>query len=171
MKIEQWPIDKPKPYRLNPRKIGDAAVTKVAASIEEFGFRQPIVVDKAGVVIIGHTRLQAAKALKMESVPVHVADLDDVQARALRIADNRTNEEAEWDQDILRDEIANLTDAGLDAALTGFDEAQLERLAAGIDIYDDAKPQEFQPGNADQQGKLDEKKPITCPHCGTTFTP
>ena len=73
MKIEIWPIEKPIPYARNARKISDAAVAKVAASIKEFGFRQPIVVDTEGVIVAGHTRLLAARKLGLTEVPVHVA--------------------------------------------------------------------------------------------------
>lgn len=96
MKIEQWKIDRVKPYENNPR-INDDAVDAVAASIREFGFRQPIVVDTEGVMIVGHTRYKAAQKLGLEKVPVHVAkDLTPEQIRAYRIADNKTAELAEW---------------------------------------------------------------------------
>src|SRR5580704_8188780 len=89
------------PYARNPRK-NSQAVSKVAASIKEFGFRQPIVVDRDMVVIAGHTRLQAAQQLELTQVPVHIAEnLTPNQVKALRIADNRTHEEAEWDTELL----------------------------------------------------------------------
>src|ERR1035441_11025016 len=83
MKIELWQIDRPLPYAKNPRKIPQSAVDKVAASIKEFGWQQPIVVDVVGVVVVGHTRLLAARKLGLLEVPVHVAtDLTDAQCRA-----------------------------------------------------------------------------------------
>ena len=88
MKIEMRPIVKIFPYEKNPRK-NDKAVKFVANSITQFGFRQPIVVDKDGVIIVGHTRWKAAKELGISEVPVHVADLTPEQARAYRIADNK----------------------------------------------------------------------------------
>jgi len=98
MEISLWPIDRPAPYANNPRKIPQSAIDKVAASIMEFGWRQPIVVDSAGVVVVGHTRLLAAQKLGLLEVPVHVAaDLTEAQCRAYRIADNRAGEEARWD--------------------------------------------------------------------------
>jgi hypothetical protein len=136
MKVEQWPIDKPIPYSRNPRKISQAAVDKVAASIQEFGWRQPIVVDKDRVIIVGHTRLAAAKKLELKTVPVHVAlDLTPAQVRAYRLADNRTNEEAAWDDELLALELVDLKAEDYDLAFTAFDIAELTELLA-----DDADP-------------------------------
>src|ERR1051325_6898752 len=87
-KIEWWPIDKPIPYARNAPKLSSSAVDKVAASIKEFGWRQPVVVDKEGVIIIGHTRLKAAQKLGLKEVPVHVAaNLSAAQVKALRLMD------------------------------------------------------------------------------------
>ncbi|HBJ38540.1 MAG TPA: chromosome partitioning protein ParB, partial [Planctomycetaceae bacterium] len=92
-----WPITQPRPYESNPR-VNDKAVDAVAASIKEYGFSQPIVVDTYGVIIVGHTRLKAAQKLGLEYVPVVVAcHLTPEQARAYRIADNKTAELADWD--------------------------------------------------------------------------
>lgn len=128
MKIELIQTDKLIPYARNPRK-NQQAVGKVAASIKEFGFRQPIVVDPDMVIIAGHTRLQAAQQLGIEEVPVHVAEnLTPTQIKALRIADNRTHEEAEWDTELLPLELADLQEADFDLNLTGFDDSELTRL-------------------------------------------
>lgn len=119
--VESWAIERVIPYARNPRK-NSGAVAKVAASLKEFGWRQPIVVDEASVVIVGHTRLLAARSLGMTEVPVHVAaGLTKMQAKAYRIADNRTGEEAEWDYELLPLELTELRDAGFDLDLTGFD--------------------------------------------------
>ena len=84
MSIEMWPADRPIEYARNARKITQAAVDKVAASIQEFGFRQPIVTDGNGVIIVGHVRLRAAKKLGLERVPVHVAaNLTAAQVKAI----------------------------------------------------------------------------------------
>ena len=96
-----------RPYENNPRR-NDDAVDKVANSIKEFGWQQPIVVDKDNVIIVGHTRWKAAKKLKMKTVPVVVADLTEEQAKAYRIADNSTGEIATWDYDLLVPEIQGL---------------------------------------------------------------
>ena len=95
MKIEIRPLTGIKPYPNNPR-LNDKAVDFVAASLKEFGFRQPIVVDAEGVIICGHTRYKAAQRLGLDKVPVHVAtDLTPNQVRAYRIADNKTAEYSE----------------------------------------------------------------------------
>lgn len=127
MKVEMWPIDKVIPYVRNPRTKNRAAIAKVAASLKEFSFRQPLVVDKDGVVVVGHTRLEAAHKLDLAEVPVHVAeDLSEAQARAYRLADNRTNQESDWDQELLGLEVEELVSAGFNIALTGFDEDELK---------------------------------------------
>jgi ParB-like chromosome segregation protein Spo0J len=101
MQIEIHLIGQIRPYPGNPRQ-NDAAVDAVAASLKEFGFRQPIVVDADGVIIVGHTRYKAALKLGLKQVPVHVAtDLTPAQARAYRIADNATNEIAGWNYELL----------------------------------------------------------------------
>ena len=121
MKIALWSIAKVEPYGGNPRVITDEAVAKTAASIKEFGWRQPIVVDTAGVVIAGHTRLLAAQSLGLAEVPVHVAEgLSAAQVRAYRLADNRTNQEASWNPSLVGLELQDLAGLDFDIALTGF---------------------------------------------------
>ena len=128
MKIELRKVSDIKPYPGNPR-INDDAVAAVAASIREFGFRQPIVVDADGVIICGHTRWKAAQMLGLEKVPVHVAkDLSPEQIKAYRIADNQTATLAEWDYDLLPIEIADLQACNFDLGLLGFDPDELAKL-------------------------------------------
>ena len=125
MKIEQWALSRIRPYEKNPR-INEGAVEAVATSIREFGFRQPIIVDTDGVIICGHTRLKAAITLGLEKVPVHVAKgLSPEQAKAFRIADNKTGELAEWDFDLLSLELSELKDASYDLDLLGFSADEL----------------------------------------------
>lgn len=108
MEIRQMKIGELIPYENNPRK-NDAAVDAVAASIREFGFKVPIIVDKDNVIVAGHTRLKAAKKLGLSTVPVILADdLTDEQVKAFRLADNKTGEIAEWDDAKLLDELAEL---------------------------------------------------------------
>jgi DNA modification methylase len=122
MKVELWPIDKPVPYPKNARKISDQAIDKVASSIRAFGFRQPIVVDTEGVIVVGHARLLGAKTLGLQLVPVHCADnLTPAEIRGYRLADNRTNQETEWNTDRLCEELKDLMVQDFDLALTGFD--------------------------------------------------
>ena len=131
MNIELRDIDSIRPYDKNPR-INDAAVDAVAASLKEFGFRQPIVVDADGVIICGHTRWKAAHKLGLAKVPVHVAqDLSPEQVKAYRIADNKTAELAEWDMDLLPIELKDLQAANFDLSMLGFDEEELAHLLDG----------------------------------------
>ena len=120
MEIKNTAIDTIKPYEKNPRK-NEKAIEKVAESLSEFGWQQPIVVDEDFIVLAGHTRLSAAKALGFSEVPVYVAKgLSEAQKKSYRIADNKTSEYAEWDKDLLTltafslDEIAKFSDDFLD---------------------------------------------------------
>lgn len=111
------PLDELKPYKRNPRK-NDGAVDAVAASIKEFGFKVPIVIDTNGEIVAGHTRLKAAKKLGLAEVPCIIADdLTPEQIKAFRLADNKTAELAEWDFDLLHFE---LDDIDLDMSDFGF---------------------------------------------------
>ena len=129
MKIEIVDINTIKPYENNPRKLKDSAIEKVAKSIKEFGFRQPIVVDKEKIIVVGHTRYRASKKLGFTNVPITIADnLTPEQINAYRIADNRTNEEAEWDIELLKTELKDLQLKDFDLDLTAFDEDQLNNF-------------------------------------------
>ena len=128
MKVTLRPITEIKPYERNPR-INEDAVDAVAASIKEFGFRQPIVVDSDDVIICGHTRYKAAMQLELAKVPVHVAkDLTPEQIKAYRIADNKTAELAEWDFDLLPIELGDLQECNYDLGLLGFDQEELAKM-------------------------------------------
>jgi DNA modification methylase len=131
MQIELRPIDQIKPYPGNPRQ-NDEAVDAVAASLKEFGFRQPIVVDGDGVIIVGHTRYKAAVKLGLKQVPVHVAtDLSPEKVRAYRIADNQTASIAEWDYELLPIELSALQEVNYNLDLLGFDQEELTRIMSG----------------------------------------
>lgn len=122
-RLVMLPIWKLKPYGSNPRAIPEEAVDAVAASIRDFGFRSPIIVDKDLVIISGHTRLKAADKLGLSEVPVIIAeDLDPEKAKALRLADNKTAELSSWDFDLLYQEIVDLSDSGLTMQDYGFPE-------------------------------------------------
>jgi DNA modification methylase len=128
MLVEMRPITSIRPYENNPRH-NDAAVDAVAASIREFGFRQPIVVDEDGVIVVGHTRFKAALKLGLTEVPVHVAvGLTPAQLKAYRIADNQTAAMSSWDDDKLPLELIALQETGYDLAFTGFSGDELLRL-------------------------------------------
>ena len=118
MQIKRLPTSTLVPASSNPRRITPEAVDAVADSIRRYGWRQPIVVDENNVVIAGHVRLQAAKKLEHETVPVHIAaDLTPQQVDLLRVVDNRSAEESSWDVDLLAKELARLSDEGGEEAL------------------------------------------------------
>ena len=129
MKIEIADITSIKPYENNPRKLKDAAIEKVAMSLKEYGFRQPIVVDKDRIIVVGHTRYRASKKLGFKEVPITIADnLTPEQINAYRIADNRTAEESEWDSELLKMEIKELEAKDFKLDLLGFNEDQLNDM-------------------------------------------
>ena len=139
MDVVDLPLERLIPYARNPRKNA-AAVATVAASLKEFGWRQPIVVDEEMVILAGHTRLEAARQLGLATAPVHIArGLTPAQARAYRLMDNRASENAEWDEALLGLELGDLQGDGFDLALTGFDDAELNRLLAGLGDEGDAR--------------------------------
>ena len=119
-----------KPYDKNPRGNNEAAVQLVANSIKEFGFKVPIVIDKAGVIVCGHTRYKAAHLLGLDEVPCIVADdLTPAQIRAYRLADNKVAEASQWDFDMLADEMAGLADFDM----TAFGFAELGDIEPDVD--------------------------------------
>lgn len=123
------------PYENNPR-INDGAVDAVAASIKQFGFKVPIVVDSNGVVVTGHTRLKAAKKLGLDSVPVIVADdLTPEQVKAFRLADNKTSELAQWDLDKLEIELDGIDE--IDMSDFGFDDIHIDEDSDDMEPIDD----------------------------------
>jgi ParB-like chromosome segregation protein Spo0J len=146
MEVAMWALEKIIPYARNARKIPQAAIDKVAASIKEFGWRQPIVVDREGIVICGHTRLLASRQLGLREAPVHVADnLTPAQVRAYRLLDNRSHQETSWDEDLLGLELLDLKGMGVDLDLTGFNLDEIDTFLAKAEgttglIDDDAAP-------------------------------
>lgn len=140
MEIKILQLSDIKPYEKNPRK-NDEAVKYVAASIDEFGFKVPIVIDKDGVIVAGHTRYKAAKKLKLTEVPCIIADdLTDEQIKAFRLADNKVSEKSEWDFDLLFDEMGGLD---IDMTVFGFDDDVLEEEPEAVeDEYEGELPEE-----------------------------
>ena len=144
----QTPIEKIKPYKGNPRIITAEATAAVAASIQEFGFLNPIVIDQDFCVLAGHNRLAAAKSLGMDTVPTLQTTMDEIKARGYRIASNKTGEIAQWDRDELDKEIAGIMqECGelIDAiGLSDWEikrvQAQAERAAAEISTKKESKP-------------------------------
>lgn len=150
------------PYARNSRTHSDGQVAQIAASITEWGFTNPILIDPSGGIIAGHGRLLAARKLGLDEVPCVVADgWSDAQKRAYIIADNKLALNAGWDNEMLAVEFGELKELGFDLPLTGFDLAEIEGI----------KGCDFAPGTEDDQGKLDELSPklVTCPHCNAEF--
>jgi DNA modification methylase len=145
--IEHWPLDKLIPYARNPRIHSDAQVAQIAASIAEFGFNNPILVDTGAGIIAGHGRLFAARKLQLKEVPVIVLDhLSEAQKRAYILADNRLAENADWDEELLRLELAALQNEDFNLDVIGFDDLELARLLAD---------QEAAPGLTDEDAVPD----------------
>jgi ParB/RepB/Spo0J family partition protein len=149
MNIKQLPLSDIKPYDKNPRRKKN--IDKVMQSIKDFGFQQPIVTDPSGTIIVGHSRYIAAQELKLQTVPVVIANLSPEKAKAYRIADNKTNEDSEWDYGLLHQEFTDMLDLNMDLEITGFDNNELEDFLT----FDKEEPGE----------KIKTEK--TCPQCGT----
>ena len=156
MKIEQINLSEIKPYEFNPRK-NEKAIEKVAASLSEFGWKQPIVVDEQNVVLAGHTRLAAAISLNYEVAPVVVADgLTDAQKAAYRIADNKTAEYSEWDKDLLQKEFARLMELDADLTSTSFSLEDIAGFSEDFLEWDDDDEFENEESEASEENLLGE---------------
>lgn len=171
--IKQVPITKVQPYWRNPRK-NDNAVPKVAESIEKYGFQQPILVDPDMVIIAGHTRWAAARSLGLDKVPVVVTELTGEQANAYRIADNRTGEYANWDNDALLNELKTFTDPEymdlffphIDLT-TDFADTPPPITDEDVTKAQDAVTGGFQDASNERAAK--QTLEMTCPHCYGTI--
>lgn len=155
MNIVEKHITDIRPYEKNPRK-NDDAVKYVAASIKQFGWKVPIVIDKDGVIVAGHTRYKAALELNIKEVPCVIADdLTPEQIKAYRLADNKVAEKAFWDFDLLGEELDGIFD--LDMSEFGF-----EHFEANQEFNEEALDELF----ADAPEKEKPPKTMKCPHCG-----
>lgn len=172
MKLRTVPLDEIKPYWRNPRD-NSAAVAAVKASITEFGMNQPLVLDKEGVIIAGHTRYRALLELGHDKAPVVVVDLDPVQAKAYRIADNKTSELASWDSDKLVSELREIAD-GVDMEAF-FPAGELSKLLSEATVdFSMPTQDEIDKAAGDAASQFDqvqatassEQVEVICPHCG-----
>ena len=162
MQIEQVAVESLIPYARNSRTHSDEQVAQIAASINEFGWTNPILIDGESGIIAGHGRLLAARKLGMKEVPViQLSGMTETQKKAYIIADNKLALNAGWDDELLKLELDDLNIAEFKMELLGFDANELN-LAIGLGV-------DFQPGTEDDQGKLDELAPIICPSCGHEF--
>tara|TARA_Y100000033_G_scaffold6578_1_gene5478 strand:+ start:3542 stop:4075 length:534 start_codon:yes stop_codon:yes gene_type:complete len=162
-KVERRDIETLIPYARNSRTHSDDQITQIAASIKEWGFTNPILIDGDNGIIAGHGRLLAAKKLNLKEVPCIQADnWSEAQKKAYVIADNKLALNAGWDDSLLKIEFRELTDLNFDTELTGFSVDELSNLFFEPD---------FGAGTEDDQGQLDELDPkwINCPHCGEKF--
>jgi DNA modification methylase len=164
--FEHWPLDRLRPYVRNPRTHSDEQVAQIAASIVEFGWTNPVLVSADGTVIAGHGRLEAARRLGLDAVPVVVLDhLSEAQRRAYVIADNKLALNAGWNEELLAAELHALNGDGFDLALTGFDEAELDRLMAPLDDMDSMSPDGDSGENDDAADETPDppRNPVTRP--------
>jgi ParB family chromosome partitioning protein len=162
LEITYLPTESLTAYVNNSRTHSDAQVAQIAASIKEFGFTNPVLVDGDGGIIAGHGRVLAARKLNMEIVPtITLAGLTDTQRKAYVIADNKLALNAGWDDELLALELGELHAEAFDMPLLGFGDTELA-LAMGLGA-------DFEAGTKEEQGKLDEKAPIICPACGHEF--
>jgi ParB-like chromosome segregation protein Spo0J len=156
-------VEKLIPYVKNSRTHSDGQVAQIAASIKEFGWTNPILVDGESGVIAGHGRLLAARKLGQKEVPViELAHMTESQKRAYVIADNQLAMNAGWDTTLLSLELADLKEVGFDLEILGFKPEDLKTFTEEIN---------FDAGTEEDQGKLDQLDPkwVCCPHCGKEF--
>ena len=163
MQIQQKPIKDLIPYINNSRTHSDEQVAQIAASIKEFGWTNPILVDGINGIIAGHGRLAAARKLGMDNVPViELAHLSENQKKALIIADNKLALNSGWDSNLLSLELQQLDTNGFNLEVLGFNAEELSAFMNDVN---------FDAATEDDQGKLDELEPkwVNCPHCGKEF--
>jgi len=160
-KIERWPVDKLIPYARNARTHSDEQVAQIAASIREWGWTTPVLVDEQGGIIAGHGRTMAARKLGMDEVPVIVArGWTDAQKKAYILADNKLAENAGWDNDMLRLELDDLKEFDFDLELIGFTLDEIMNYNID-DSYPESSTKEINPD--------DYKMGCVCPKCGFEF--
>lgn len=151
------------PYVNNSRKHSDEQVAQISASIKEFGWTNPILIDGTNSIIAGHGRLMAARKLKMDEVPtIEISHLTDTQRKALVIADNKLALNADWDNTLLTIELDELLNDGFALDILGFNEQEIKTIMQEVN---------FDAGSEEDQGKLDQLDPkwICCPNCGKEF--
>lgn len=134
MQIEKLAVECLIPYARNSRTHSEAQVAQIAASIREFGFTSPVLIDATGGIIAGHGRVMAARQIGMGEVPcIRLGNLSEAQKRAYIIADNKLALNAGWDEAMLAIEFRDLADIGYDVGLTGFDTKEIDAMIASLD--------------------------------------
>jgi len=162
-KVERWAIEKLVPYARNARTHSDEQVGQIAASIKEWGWTTPILVDETGSIIAGHGRTLAAQRLQMTEVPVMVAKgWSDAKKRAYVLADNKLAMNAGWDNEMLALELGEIGDLGFDLDLIGFSAGEITGLTfEEKDLYPDSSTKEIDPDDYNMGHQ--------CPKCGFEF--
>lgn len=157
LNVEYRQVEALIPYARNPRTHSDEQVAKIAASIVEYGWTNPVLVDGDNGIIAGHGRLAAARKLGLAEVPViELAHLSPAQKRAYVITDNRLALDAGWNEELLALELAELSEAGYDLALTGFDDTEIEAFLSNEVVSDDADPNQQDASEDDAPDAADE---------------
>lgn len=157
MKIDYIDPSKLIPYEFNNRRHDEAQIDRIANSIKEFGFTQPLVIDESNIILVGHGRWIAAQKLKLDKVPVLIkSDLTETQKKAYRILDNKLQNDSTWDFNNLELELGHLEDLDFDLKAWGLEELMIPQI---------------DPIRADDQSQLDEKSKIICPNCNHEFEP
>jgi ParB-like chromosome segregation protein Spo0J len=153
MTVREVPIGKITPYGDNPRKqVHPESISRLATSIQTYGFTQPLVVDENNTVIIGNHRLKAAESLGLEKVPVYVAKhLSEAEKIGLRISDNRSHEFTGWDTTQLEAEFIKLDELGFDKDLTGFSDSEFEQFLKGVEPEQTEQPEQPSEGRAEKK--------------------
>jgi len=160
LRIEYCSANSLVPYTKNPRTHSEEQIAQIAASIREFGFTNPILIDGNQRIIAGHGRLAAAKEIGMETVPcIDLSHLTEEQKRSYLIADNKLTLNGGWNEDLLRIELTALKELGADLQLTGFDVTELADIMLGKDV-------EFKEYD---ESSADDVQLLTCPKCGHSF--
>jgi ParB-like chromosome segregation protein Spo0J len=161
MLVEQVAVEKLIPYANNARTHSDAQVAQIAASIREFGFNNPVLIDEQSSIIAGHGRVLAARKLELDAVPcIRLNHLSDTQRRAYIIADNKLAMNAGWDDELLALELSDLQDQGVNVELSGFTVDEIEGFTPG-ENYPESSAKEIDPD--------DYKMGHQCPKCGFEF--
>jgi len=163
LKIEYINTNKLIPYINNSRTHSEFQVKQIAASISEFGFTNPVLIDENETIIAGHGRVMAAELLSLDQIPtIKLKGLTKAQVKAYVIADNKLALNADWNIDMLKLEFQDLLDINFNVDVIGFDSNEINALTQTAD---------FDPASEDDQGKLDQLDPkyINCPHCGKEF--
>lgn len=164
-KVQRRPVADLVPYARNSRTHSEVQVDQIAASIREFGFTVPVLLDEAGTIIAGHGRVMAAKKLGLVDVPTMTAEgWSKAKMRAYVIADNKLAQNAGWDFEMLAAELADLQDDGFDINLIGFDDKELDKLLKGEMTEDEQAT-----GSSELDAGGFQSFDCTCPKCGFEF--